>query len=146
MARKKHNKTEAEINLENIFAERLRQLIPYRKVTEIAQRAGVAPESVHRWLAGRGGSPRLSTVQRLADALGVSIFMMITAPEDHPPQKGKSIFDHLHRAVDEAESRAANNPAPQVDADNRHKVREIMRDVSSYLDYRIAKLHSDLSD
>lgn len=59
-----------------LHLSRIHTLIGDRTITEVAHAAGMADANLHRLLRV-GGDPKLSTLERLAKALGVTVADLI---------------------------------------------------------------------
>lgn len=64
---------------------RLRELLGAQRVTDVAERSGIAPEQLSRWRTGALlPNPTLRTLERLARALGVSVGYLLGESTELP--------------------------------------------------------------
>lgn len=59
------------------FADRLRELIPDGQVMRVAKRAGVSWRTLDRWRNGQNDDARLSSLQAVAGALGITLHELL---------------------------------------------------------------------
>ncbi len=55
------------------FADRIRQLIPDGQLMRVAEKAGVSWRTIDRWRRGENDDPRLSSLQAVSGALGITV-------------------------------------------------------------------------
>lgn len=67
------------IPIDDPFSRRLRALMKGRGMrgAELARRTGLKHSTISAWLTGKGGSPRLSMIRRLARGLEVSASALV---------------------------------------------------------------------
>jgi transcriptional regulator with XRE-family HTH domain len=88
-----------------VLALRLRELKLHRgDQRRLAELAGLRSESLSRWKKGQG-NPRLSELEALADAMGVSIVYLVSPESAEVPTPGLS-GDHAAERVERLLRRA----------------------------------------
>ncbi len=66
------------------IGEKLRVLRQGRGISQaqLASQCGIAQPNISRLEAGTAGTPKLETLQKIAEALGLQISVLITSPTD----------------------------------------------------------------
>lgn len=86
---------------EEIFVERLEELLRGREAKLVAERSGIAQTTISKWKHGRiPANPSLDTLVRLARALGVPLVYLISDGVYEPAYDAAAV-ERLMRATEE---------------------------------------------